>query len=55
MRDPASPRKLAEISTPEGTLSHKVRVENDIMLVNREIFPIGRKDRISAAGSKSTT
>src|SRR4029078_12300053 len=29
---------------PEGTLSHKVRVENGVMLVNREIFPIGRKD-----------
>ena len=28
----------------EGTLSHKVRVENGVMLVNREIFPIGRKD-----------
>ena len=42
--DPANPRKLAEITVPEGTLSHKVRVENGIMLVNREIFPIGRKD-----------
>ena len=42
--DPARPRKLAEIKTPEGTLSHKVRVENGIMLVNREIFPIGRQD-----------
>jgi hypothetical protein len=42
--DPAKPRKLAEITIPEGTLSHKVRVENDVMLVNREIFPIGRQD-----------
>ena len=42
--DPAKPRKLAEIKIPEGTLSHKVRVENDVMLVNREIFPIGRQD-----------
>jgi hypothetical protein len=33
-----------EITVPEGTLSHKVRVDNGIMLVNREIFPIGRKD-----------
>src|SRR5437763_5196378 len=42
--DPAKPRKLAEIKIPDGTLSHKVRVENDVMLVNREIFPIGRHD-----------
>ena len=42
--DPAKPTKLAEIKTSEGTLSHKVRVENGIMLVNREIYPIGRKD-----------
>jgi hypothetical protein len=42
--DPAKPRELATISVPEGTLSHKVRVENGVMLVNREIFPIGRQD-----------
>jgi hypothetical protein len=42
--DPAKPRWLANIQVPNGTLSHKVRVENGIMLVNREIFPIGRKD-----------
>jgi hypothetical protein len=42
--DPAHPRQLAEIKVPEGTLSHKVRVEHGVMLVNREIFPIGRQD-----------
>src|SRR5438445_9975274 len=42
--DPSKPRELAKIAVPEGTLSHKVRVENGVMLVNREIFPIGRKD-----------
>jgi hypothetical protein len=42
--DPKSPRLLAEIKVPPGTLSHKVRVENGVMLVNREIFPIGRND-----------
>src|SRR5260370_27701908 len=42
--DPAKPRALASITVPDGTLSHKVRVENGVMLVNREIFPIGRKD-----------
>src|SRR5712672_616628 len=44
VRDPTNPRKLAELKVPESTLSHKVRVENGIMLVNREIFPIGRQD-----------
>ena len=44
MRDPANPRKLGELKVPESTLSHKVRVENGIMLVNREVFPIGRVD-----------
>ena len=42
--DPSKPRELAKIAVPVGTLSHKVRVENSVMLVNREIFPIGRKD-----------
>ena len=42
--DPAKPRELAQIKVPEGTLSHKVRVENGVMLVNREVFPIGRID-----------
>ena len=42
--DPAKPRELANIKVPEGTLSHKVRVENGVMLVNREVFPIGRID-----------
>src|SRR2546429_638198 len=42
--DPSKPRELAKIAVTEGTLSHKVRVENGVMLVNREIFPIGRKD-----------
>jgi hypothetical protein len=44
VRDPANPRKLGELKVPESTLSHKVRVENGIMLVNREVFPIGRVD-----------
>src|SRR5262245_65956404 len=42
--DPAKPRELARIGVPEGTLSHKVRVENGVMLVNREVFQIGRDD-----------
>ena len=42
--DPSKPRQIANLQVPEGTLSHKVRVDSGIMLVNREIFPIGRKD-----------
>ena len=39
--DPAAPRQLAEISIPQGMHSHKVRVENGIMVVNRESYPPG--------------
>ena len=53
--DPVHPRKLSEIKVPQGTLSHKVRVDNGIMLVNREIFPIGRKIRTFAADSRCST
>ena len=34
--DPANPRIVASIDIPTGLHSHKVRVANDIMLVNRE-------------------
>jgi hypothetical protein len=34
--DPAKPRRLAEITLPEGIHSHKVRVVDGVMLVNRE-------------------
>lgn len=44
VRDPKNPRHCVELSVPDGTLSHKVRVENDIMVVNRETFPVGRVD-----------
>src|SRR5215469_14359119 len=37
--DPANPRKLAEITIPAEIHSHKVRVMNDVMLVNRETAP----------------
>lgn len=39
--DPARPRTLAEVSIPDGMHSHKVRVENGIMLVNHETYPPG--------------
>ncbi len=34
--DPANPRIIASIHIPSGLHSHKVRVANDIMVVNRE-------------------
>lgn len=35
--DPAKPRKLAEVTIPTGVHSHKVRVSDGVMLVNREV------------------
>lgn len=35
--DPAKPRKLAEVTIPNGVHSHKVRVSDGVMLVNREV------------------
>lgn len=37
--DPKNPQLLAQLSIPDGMHSHKVRVENDLMLVNREAYP----------------
>jgi len=37
--DPARPRQVAHIAIPEGVHSHKVRVENDLMVVNWECPP----------------
>src|SRR5258705_9948487 len=34
--DPANPRVIASIDIPPGLHSHKVRVANDVMVVNRE-------------------
>ena len=34
--DPAHPRLLARLEMPPGTHSHKVRVDNGLMLINRE-------------------
>jgi hypothetical protein len=39
--DPARPRTLTEITIPKGMHSHKVRVEHDVMIVNRESHPPG--------------
>jgi hypothetical protein len=37
--DPKHPKQLASLSMPAGTHSHKVRVANDIMVINREALP----------------
>jgi len=36
VKDPANPKVVASIDIPPGLHSHKVRVANDIMVVNRE-------------------
>ena len=36
VKDPANPKIVASIDIPPGLHSHKVRVANDIMVVNRE-------------------
>ncbi len=39
--DPRHPRLLETIDMPMGTHSHKVRVENNLMIINREVIPHG--------------
>ena len=46
--DPHRPRLLARLDVPEGWHSHKVRVANDIMVVNREKF--GKSVRTDVGG-----
>jgi hypothetical protein len=36
VRDPKNPRRIAELTMPAGTHSHKVRVGNGLMITNRE-------------------
>jgi len=42
--DPRAPRLLTHIPVPEGWHSHKVRVANDIMIVNHERFGTGNDE-----------
>src|ERR1700733_8394507 len=39
VRDPKNPKELAKIGMPPGTHSHKVRVDNGVMLLNHELTP----------------
>ncbi|MDA0276469.1 MAG: hypothetical protein O3A91_08990 [Proteobacteria bacterium] len=39
VRDPKNPKQLARLGMITGTDTHKVRVENDLMVVNREVNP----------------
>src|SRR5262249_50218027 len=43
VNDPPKPRAPEKTGVPGGTLPHRVGVEKGVMLVNRKIFPIGRK------------
>jgi hypothetical protein len=42
--DPRRPKALAQIAVPEGWHSHKVRVANDVMIVNHERFGKGNEE-----------
>jgi hypothetical protein len=42
--DPKNPKPLASVPMPEGWHSHKVRVANDVMIVNHERFGQGSAD-----------
>jgi hypothetical protein len=42
--DPRQPKVLAQIAVPEGWHSHKVRVANDVMIVNHERFGKGNEE-----------
>ncbi len=42
--DPRQPKVLAQIAVPEGWHSHKVRVANDVMVVNHERFGKGNEE-----------
>jgi hypothetical protein len=37
VRDPKNPKKLASLGMPPGTHSHKVRVANNLMVINQEL------------------
>src|SRR4030095_9838457 len=39
VQDPTRPRRVAHLQVPPGVHSHKVRVVNDLMLVNWEAPP----------------
>lgn len=42
--DPANPRTVAQIEMPTNTHSHKVRVQDDLMIVNHERLGTGQPD-----------
>ncbi len=37
VRDPRNPSLLASLEMPAGTHSHKVRLQGDVMIINREV------------------
>lgn len=50
--DPESPRVVSQVSVPADVHSHKVRVIDDLMLVNYERFPPGDRTRARPVGLK---
>ncbi len=50
--DPAQPRVLAQLRVPDDIHSHKVRVADDLMLVNYERYPEGDRTRAPDVGLK---
>jgi hypothetical protein len=50
--EPASPRLVSQVTVPGDVHSHKVRVLDDLMLVNYERFPPGDATKTPATGLK---
>ena len=53
--DPRNPKTLAKIDMPEGWHSHKVRVANGLMRMNREVLSPELAPPVSEADSGSMT
>jgi hypothetical protein len=48
--DPARPPYVASAPVPPGTHSHKLRVKNDIMLLNIEVIDVEAAARVGSRG-----
>ena len=52
--DPSRARQIAQIEMPTGWHSHKVRVANDIMIVNHERFGQGSPEFGGGLGDRKS-
>lgn len=50
VKDPRRPKQVAYFEMSPGTHSHKVRVGNGLMVINREIDPVGKGDTAAFKG-----